>query len=494
LVLEKFEQMKETVGQWSTRGALAMLEVAERLHALAGELADLMSAIFIVTLHQDRVFKKQAYSAGRAFLTENGFKGKIYNFGWQQTTILLRHGLRLTLWTPYLRPSRRGMRGRPKTQRGAAGKGVFPILAAMGIRDGVTPDARSVIARQVVQCGSVEETFELLRLDGLDVDIAVLIRVAVATGDVAISLRDEALKKALNGPLPEISLVEGLIVRVSVDGGRVRLRKVKTWARRNSKTKRLPFETPWREPRLVTVDVLDTEGKSDPTWTKIYETTLGDADDTFRLLTGLLRLLGVDRAATLLFVSDGAEWIWNRVSKMVDDIGISKDRVRLVLDYYHASEHIGNALGACKNLKADAALKLHRELNKRLLEEGGPAAVVAHLRTLARGRRRKAINCEISYIEGHLSHMMYAELREEKLAIGSGVVESGVRRVINMRFKSAGTFWREEHVAPLMELRAILKSGRWQTFIRALLVNEYHLNTSSFKRFVQVEPALPIAA
>ena len=66
-------------------------------------------------------------------------------------------------------------------------------------------------------------------------------------------------------------------------------------------------------------------------------------------------------------------------------------------------------------------------------------------------------------------------MRAQALPIGSGVVESAVRRVVNLRFKSASMFWREDHLEPLLALRALLKSGRWEDFIQAEQQNRFWL-------------------
>jgi hypothetical protein len=474
----RFEDLERLVNPAGMLDPAGLLAIAERAREVAGELADLAVAGLLISLHLDKRFKSAAVAASRARAQEAGFAGRIVDHGWELTNLLLRGGLRLTIWTPYLRPSRKGQRGRPREHRGEAGSGEFPLLVALGIRDGVTPDARSEIARQVVQCSSYEEAQEQLRRDGIDVDLSVLVRVALATGEQALQRRDEAFKAALEDPLPERSALEGKRVRVSLDGGRVRTRKAKAGCRKGKKTARRPFETPWREPRLITVDVLDGEGHVDPEWKVVYETTIGDADHTFLLLTSLLRLLGAHLAEVVEFVSDGAAWIWSRVDKLMRDVGVTPDRVRLVLDYYHACEHVNAAIAACANLKGDAASKLFKVLSHRLKEPGGTAEVLPRLRALVRGRRSKAIKDQIAYIEAHIAHMDYASLRSEHLAIGSGVVESGVRRVINLRFKSAATFWREDHLEPLICLRAILKSGRWDAFMLASLSRRYHVSLS----------------
>ncbi len=47
------------------------------------------------------------------------------------------------------------------------------------------------------------------------------------------------------------------------------------------------------------------------------------------------------------------------------------------------------------------------------------------------------------------------------MPIGSGAVESPVRRVIDLRLKGASVYWTEGHAERILHLRAHAKSGRW---------------------------------
>jgi hypothetical protein len=458
-----------------------MLEAEGRRRTAGLEMADLLIARDIVRAHLDETLVLEAVAERKKRYREDGHIGGIKtDMRW--ATVQLSAGLQLRVWTEYMRPTRKGLVGRPRGcgKRREGGAGAYPVLERLGIADRVTPLTRSDISRLTVLCSSYEEAREQLQQGGLDVDISTLVRVAVATGVKALALRDLALEQARELPLPEKSLVEGQRIRVSVDGGRARTRQKRKHARKG-KNGRRPFTLEWKEPRVVTVDVLDDDGEMDRTWRPIYEVSLGKADEVFALLTGLLRLLGANMAAQVVFVSDGAEWIWNRVAQLMEDAEIPPDRVRLVLDYYHATEHVWEALQACKGIKAKQRKALFEELRRLLLKPDGPGQVVARLRTLARGRRGRKVNKEIRYLEGHLDHMRYAELRAEKVPIGSGVVESAVRRVLNLRFKAASMCWRQDHLAPLLYLRAIMKAGRWDDFMRAQLAGRHWLspNTSA---------------
>lgn len=96
----------------------------------------------------------------------------------------------------------------------------------------------------------------------------------------------------------------------SIDGGRVQIRR--RVAGRPRRGGRKHFETEWREPKVLTVYVLDDEGRRDRQVRSVLDGTLGDADAVFELLLYHLRRLGAHRASELTLIGDGAEWIWKR--------------------------------------------------------------------------------------------------------------------------------------------------------------------------------------
>jgi hypothetical protein len=46
------------------------------------------------------------------------------------------------------------------------------------------------------------------------------------------------------------------------------------------------------------------------------------------------------------------------------------------------------------------------------------------------------------------------------MPIGSGAIESAVRRVINLRVKSNGMYWLRENAETMIRLRSWIKAGR----------------------------------
>lgn len=472
--LRAFEQKQEAIP--SPRGAIEMMEMEKQRRVIATASSDLYIARDIIVVHFDKQFLEQAMAQARQRYQEQGISGPIKNKGWESVTLQLPGGLRLKLKTPYLRPfhQERSKKSSRSNKRGSGGSGSYPVLEALGINDSATPLTRSEVSRQVVLCSSYAEAQEQLSREGLVLDTDALVRLSTHTGEKALELRDEALQKATEEELPGESTVAGQRIRVSVDGGRARVRRTNRRSRKK-KNGRRPFQLEWREPRLVTVDILDEKGQSTRCWRPIYEISLGKADEVFALLCGLLRMIGAYQAREIVFITDGAEWIWHRVEQLIKDAELPRERVHLVLDYYHASEYISKALDKCSKLNKQGRKKLFKKLCKMLLEEEGPEKVIARLEEFASGRRAKSIKKAIAYLQQHVLHMEYAFLREKGLPIGSGVVESTMRRVVNLRFKNASMCWCEERLEALLYLRAILKSGRWDDAMNSQLIGCHFL-------------------
>jgi len=432
--------------------ASSMHKLEQQARAAALQRADLISARAITRAHLDPGLCSKARQDARNRALTDG-RGRLRAKGNRPVSIRLRNGTTLNIKTPYLRPKK--------------GKGVYPVLESLGLTDQATPALREVCARQLVLSDSIEEAQLMLALDGVRIHSSTLVFLAVYLGQRALELQNAALDAAIEGPLPKTSPLKGRRIQVSIDGGRARTRKTDTSAPVGENGRR-PFECPWREPRIITLTVLDKHGRQDKKVRPVYLVSLGEADDVMRQVVGLLRYLGAHLAKRVVFVCDGANWLWERIEQVVSEAGLKREQVVYVLDFWHACEYIHKALLVCKNIKSDARDALYCELRRLLRDEtDGAEQVLARLRPLARGRRAALINKRVRYLDRHIEHMRYATVRRQALPIGSGVVESAVRRVVNLRFKSASMFWRADHLEPLLALRALLKSGRWEDFIRA---------------------------
>jgi hypothetical protein len=252
--------------------------------------------------------------------------------------------------------------------------------------------------------------------------------------------------------------VAGRRVVISSDGGRIRLRESK----RGLKTKkgRKRYTGAWREPKVLIVYVVDAEGKRDVSFAPVIDATLTGPDAVFALLRTYLQRLAITQADHVLFIADGAPWIWKRVPLLVHALGLAAEQVHELLDFYHAVQHLGQVAALRKDWNAQARARW-RTQQRHLLLRGEVDQVIAAVRTLCRGRNSKAIRPHREYFIRNQSRMAYAKLMAIKLPIGSGAIESTVRRVVNLRLKGPSIFWCRASAEAILLLRSYYKAGRW---------------------------------
>jgi hypothetical protein len=166
---------------------------------------------------------------------------------------------------------------------------------------------------------------------------------------------------------------------------------------------------------------------------------------------------GTATAGTVLGIVDGAEW----EQSFLDDQ--RPDAVR-ILDWGHAAEHLALAGQALFGIGTDPVsawlgIWLHE------LRHGEAEPVLAELRQRigttgdAVGRAEAAKH--LAYLEARREQIRYAAFEAQGYPIGSGMVESGNKLVVEARLKGAGMHWAPEHVNPLVALRAVACSDRW---------------------------------
>ena len=257
--------------------------------------------------------------------------------------------------------------------------------------------------------------------------------------------------------------VAGRRVVISSDGGRIRLRETK----RGPKTKkgRRRYTGAWREPKVVIVYMVDAEGKREASFAPFIDATLKGPDAVFALLRSYLQRLGITQADHILFIADGAPWIWKRVPLLVQVLGLAAEQVHELLDFYHAVHHLGQVAALRKDWSAKARSRW-RTQQRRLLLRGEVEQVIAAVQGICRGRNSKAIRTQRNYFLKNKSRLAYAKLMALKLPIGSGAIESTVRRVINLRLKGPSLFWCRASAEAILLLRSYYKAGRWEMLKR----------------------------
>jgi hypothetical protein len=139
---------------------------------------------------------------------------------------------------------------------------------------------------------------------------------------------------------------------------------------------------------------------------------------------------GLERAAQVCAVQDGAEWLQGLVDYH------RADAMR-ILDFAHAASavsDIGEAVRAAGGRLPATWLEgvLHR------LKHQGPQRVLTHLARVVARYPSEASQEKLSYLQKRETHMQYPTYQQAGWPIGSGSVESANKVVVEARLKGAG--------------------------------------------------------
>jgi hypothetical protein len=207
---------------------------------------------------------------------------------------------------------------------------------------------------------------------------------------------------------------------------------------------------------------------------------------------------GIENAKQVAAVMDGAEW----------EQGFTEHhcpQATRILDFPHAAEHI-SPIGAY--LHGENTLETRAWLDDRLhkLKHSGPEDLLVELRELQSQRpEAQEIASNLAYLEKRKQQMQYPSFQAQGWPIGSGMVESGNKLVVEARLKGAGMHWAEQNVNPLLTIRNILCSDRWkeewpkieirlrqQNMLKRRKLHQTHENMARLKNWQPLDlPLLP---
>lgn len=352
--------------------------------------------------------------------------------------------------------------------RGRAGSGLYPELAVLGIHHGKTAALVGLVARQSAMLPSFEHAQRELQAHGLDLPIKEVRRIATHLGAQVLTSRKRDLLDYREGRMPAGQELAGKRVACCIDAGKSRLRRVtrKQKGKGKDKKQKRRFKTDWREIKLLIIYEINDKGEKVRTSRPWIDGTFSGPDEAMELLAMHLHRLGAAQAEVVVFLADGAPWIWERLSWVANRVGLPTQRWQFVLDFWHAAGHIGSALGHVPMAEKERR-RLYKKLRKWL--KGGKAwEMTQELERLGEEHGvLEAMAEDLGYLKKHEDHghLDYARYQGQGWPIGSGAVESAIRRVINLRIKGPGIFWEEENAEAMVVLRAAALSGRWQELL-----------------------------
>jgi hypothetical protein len=216
----------------------------------------------------------------------------------------------------------------------------------------------------------------------------------------------------------------------------------------------------WAEVKTLAIGTVERgAGGAAHTTALSYFSRLCDAEQFRALARAEVHRRGTARAGTVCAVVDGADWCQKFVDRHCP-------RAVRILDFPHAAGYLSAAAQARWGAgTAAASAWLGKYLH--VLKHGAPDRALHALRALPMARapqpaEARAVQTQaLQYLETRRAQLEYARFQAAGYPIGSGVVESANKLVVEARLKGSGMHWARASVNPLVALRAVLCSGRW---------------------------------
>jgi hypothetical protein len=205
----------------------------------------------------------------------------------------------------------------------------------------------------------------------------------------------------------------------------------------------------WREMRLTAAQA---QGGS----TTCYAATLDGVDQVGRRWGHCARQAGRGLESRVHCVADGAEWIRLQSREVFGSKG------RFLCDFFHVSEYLGAAATTCRPHNPRQWQKTQQARLKRgawplVLKELRP-----HLEAAELPEEQAPVRCAHRYLNNRRKELDYPGAIAHGLPIGSGLIESGHRHVLQARLKLPGCAWRSDNAELMAQLRVLRANGQWE--------------------------------
>ncbi len=215
-------------------------------------------------------------------------------------------------------------------------------------------------------------------------------------------------------------------------------------------------KTSWKEVKIAVIARLqEIKTASGKLYTRLVQrrlvAVLGDIEALKRRMTWETKRQSIEKAPQVVWLSDGGVGFWRVFRECFSGCAVG------ILDFYHAASHLSKAAHAYL-YKDSLGAKLLFEAWRHLLRHGKHLKVLKSLTLLVNTvklpkEQMDALKQVQDYFATHRRHIAYANFEAEKFPLGSGLVESACKWLIQQRFKGVGMRWSERGFENLLYLR-----------------------------------------
>ena len=323
-----------------------------------------------------------------------------------------------------------------------AARAFFPLDDELALLPGnLTPRLQEACVRLSAHIPSfAKAAAELAWFTGVQLHRDSARRLSEQAGALVVAHDTAAAQHILNQHPPSPLGPDKLLV--SVDGAMVPLRKG-VWA-----------ETRTLVLGAVQPAVPSRDGPVVHTTDLSYFSRLTDSSRFADLALVELHRRGIERAGEVGAVVDGAVWCQTFLDWHYPEA------VR-ILDFPHATEYI-TAIGQSVGPEGELLSERERSQMCHELKHQGPDAVLAELAALVQAQPdQEELASKLLYLQKRRDQLDYPAFVAAGWPIGSGMVESANKLVVEERLKGPGMHWEGKNVNPILALRNAICNDRW---------------------------------
>jgi hypothetical protein len=170
-------------------------------------------------------------------------------------------------------------------------------------------------------------------------------------------------------------------------------------------------------------------------------------------LDDFAKMNGIGYADQIVYLSDGAVCLEKLREKLYPcSIGI--------VDLYHARQHLRKLVESLRFHSKHRQDTFYEECS-HLLDLGEIDKMIALVSHKAIDSNRASIEKQLEYFTGNKRKMRYGLFRAAGLFIGSGVIESACKTIVENRLNGSGMRWTKKNAANVVALRSAFYSGSY---------------------------------
>lgn len=206
----------------------------------------------------------------------------------------------------------------------------------------------------------------------------------------------------------------------------------------------------WKEMRLAAAQA---QGSCQT----VYAATFQSVEKVGRRWAHCARDAGWGLKSQIHVVADGAEWIRLQAKEVFGN------QHRMLCDFFHVSEY----LSAAAKIIAPSKSQRWRKTQQRRLKRGASDAVISELAPYREPPDTPSDQAPVTnayrYLNNRRDCLDYRSAIQQDLPIGSGLIESGHRHVLQARLKKAGTAWLSDTAEAMAQLRILRANLQWDS-------------------------------